>query len=404
MKTKYLILGLGALVLVALALEVYSLVCTNDVTNTEKLPEQSVGKHAIMTFTLHGDIITLANGVYEAPSEPNSVMRTTVRYFGNELMKDLDGDGDTDSAFLVTEETGGSGTFYYAVVVLNDGGTYRGSDALFLGDRIAPQTTESGPANSFIVNYADRGPDEPMSATPTIGKSIRILLNPETMQLGEWVSDFEGETGRFGNPYSLPSDSTKLKADTFTGTLEDVDTGCFADGECFVVVDGKHVTVLMGWSRDIVGSVEGVQGFGDLESYLGSEVEVYAQVKGDGTYTLYGSEGFYVRLLSGGQSGSTGGGSAGGGYTGSPGIQVGDEPASPIAGGGCMVGGCSGQLCVDEKTGNDMVTTCEYRAEYACYANAVCTRQAGGECGWTMNETLRQCLQSAESEPRLEVN
>lgn len=88
----------------------------------------------------------------------------------------------------------------------------------------------------------------------------------------------------------------KLKVANFEGKLEEVDTGCFADGECFVVVGGKHVTAIMGWSQEIVGSVQGVEGFGDLESHIGKDVEVYAQDKGDGKYTLYGSEGFYIKL------------------------------------------------------------------------------------------------------------
>lgn len=91
--------------------------------------------------------------------------------------------------------------------------------------------------------------------------------------------------------------SGKLKAATFTGTLTKVDTGCFSDGECFVEVDGKHVTALMGFSRDTVGKVVGVDGFGDLEQYIGKKVEVYAQVNPDGTYTLYGSEGFYIKII-----------------------------------------------------------------------------------------------------------
>jgi len=88
----------------------------------------------------------------------------------------------------------------------------------------------------------------------------------------------------------------KLKAANFTGILEKVDVGCFADGECFVEVGGKHITVLMGWSRDTVGSVIGAEGIGGLESHIGQEVEVYAQDNSDGTYTLYGSEGFYVKV------------------------------------------------------------------------------------------------------------
>jgi hypothetical protein len=92
----------------------------------------------------------------------------------------------------------------------------------------------------------------------------------------------------------------KLKAANFSGTLEEVNTGCFADGECYVVVDGKHITTLMGWSQDTVGSVlnadSSISDLGVFKASIGREAEVYAQDKGDGTYTLYGNEGFYVKL------------------------------------------------------------------------------------------------------------
>lgn len=107
------------------------------------------------------------------------------------------------------------------------------------------------------------------------------------------------ENGRIANPDTNVQSEVpvgKLKVANFTGKLEKVDTGCFADGECYVVVAGKHITTLMGWSQKEVGSVQGVEGFGDLESHVGANVEVYAQDNGDGTYTLYGSEGFYVKL------------------------------------------------------------------------------------------------------------
>lgn len=108
-------------------------------------------------------------------------------------------------------------------------------------------------------------------------------------------NDSATENGRVGDISGEQTDD-KLKAATFSGKLEEVNTGCFADAECFVVVNGKHVTTTIGWSRDTVGSIQGVPSFGDLEAHIGEEVEVYAQDKGDGTYTLYGSEGFYVKL------------------------------------------------------------------------------------------------------------
>jgi hypothetical protein len=59
--------------------------------------------------------------------------------------------------------------------------------------------------------------------------------------------------------------------------------------------------------------------------------------------------------------------------------------------GGCFVGGCSGQICSDEP---NVVSTCEFRAEYACYRTAKCERQTNGECGWTESSELKMCLQN----------
>ncbi|CAF1040196.1 unnamed protein product [Didymodactylos carnosus] len=59
----------------------------------------------------------------------------------------------------------------------------------------------------------------------------------------------------------------------------------------------------------------------------------------------------------------------------------------------CKPTGCSGQICAD----NDIITTCEYRSEYECYRSAKCERQTNGECGWTMNESLKKCLTSSTS-------
>jgi eight-cysteine-cluster-containing protein len=57
----------------------------------------------------------------------------------------------------------------------------------------------------------------------------------------------------------------------------------------------------------------------------------------------------------------------------------------------CIIGGCSGQLCINASN-NDMITTCEYRAEYACYKGAECKRQSDGNCGWTVTPAMKQCL------------
>ncbi len=213
---------------------------------------------------------------------------------------------------------------------------------------VQPEKTVSVPADA-------RNTNEDMSANEVLNTDERIA-NPD-----EALGDPNPE-----NEIPPAQPIGKLKVANFTGTLEKVDVGCFADGECFVKVDGKHVTTVRGWSQEIVGSVIGVDGFGDLEQHIGKKVEVYAQDNSDGTYTLYGNKGFYVKLVD-------------------------NKADAPKTSGSCIVGGCSGQLCVDAAQG-DVASTCEYRDEYACYKTATCERQQNGQCGWTQTATLNQCL------------
>lgn len=122
------------------------------------------------------------------------------------------------------------------------------------------------------------------------------LEEQATVEMPDMVVDAE----QTGEETIIPVEETTAPVPTtatFSGTLEAVNTGCFADGECFITVDGKHVTAIMGWSQETVGSVIGVQGFGDLEAYLGKRVEVSAQDLGDGKYTLYGNESYYIKVL-----------------------------------------------------------------------------------------------------------
>jgi len=68
----------------------------------------------------------------------------------------------------------------------------------------------------------------------------------------------------------------------------------------------------------------------------------------------------------------------------------GESQGSPLAGKiSCKITGCSNQICANK----DVVTTCEIRPEFACYQNAVCERQASGECGWTQTAELKECLE-----------
>ncbi len=145
------------------------------------------------TYNIDGKDVTLVNGVAEVPAAPGSASMVVTRYFGNDVVHDFNGDGKPDAAFILTQATGGSGTFYYVVAAVNATSGYLGSQGFFLGDRIAPQTTEMGKGNVIVVNYAERKPGESFAVQPSVGKSVWLLLDPKTMQFGQVTQDFEGE-------------------------------------------------------------------------------------------------------------------------------------------------------------------------------------------------------------------
>jgi hypothetical protein len=66
----------------------------------------------------------------------------------------------------------------------------------------------------------------------------------------------------------------------------------------------------------------------------------------------------------------------------------------------CARAGCSSQLCVDAKTADQIVTTCEYREEYGCYRAASCEVQDDGKCGFTVTPELAACVEKAGQTPR----
>ncbi|KND51433.1 MAG: hypothetical protein ABA06_03960 [Parcubacteria bacterium C7867-001] len=149
-------------------------------------------------YRIDGVSVQLTDGFAEVEAAPGSASKITTRYFGNEYRTDVNEDGREDVVFLLTQETGGSGVFFYVVAALNTERGYIGSDGYLLGDRIAPQPIGMSPnprhKNVIVANYADRAAGEPMTTQPSIGKSVYLKLDPASMQWGIVEPDFEGES------------------------------------------------------------------------------------------------------------------------------------------------------------------------------------------------------------------
>ena len=167
-----------------------------------------------IAYSIGGQTVRLVDGVAEASAAPGSAATVVTRYFGNEVRGDLNADGRQDVAFLLTQETGGSGTFFYAVAALALPSGLVGSQGLLLGDRIAPQTTELRPDGVIVVNYANHAPGESLASPPSVAKTILLRLNATTMRLGEIVQNFEGEA----NPASMKLD---MKTWTWVSAVSD---------------------------------------------------------------------------------------------------------------------------------------------------------------------------------------
>jgi hypothetical protein len=150
------------------------------------------------TYIISGKSFTLKDGISKEPVAPGSSSFLITKVFGNEIVLDLDGDGRDDKVFFITQEGGGSGTFFYIVARLEKGSKILGSEAVFIGDRIAPQpislVDNKYGGKLIAVNYADRNPGEPFSTPPSLGKTIYLKFNPEDLTFGQVDVDFPGES------------------------------------------------------------------------------------------------------------------------------------------------------------------------------------------------------------------
>lgn len=168
--------------------------------------EHAVGSPLNATYLIDEKPVTLVGGKAEIASAPGSVSKNIVFNFGEPVYGDIDGDGDQDAVLLLVNETGGSGTFYYAILAVNVNGSYRGTDTILLGDRIAPQTYYFQ-GNKAIVNYADRPFGAPFTTQPSEEKSLYLQYNPSTYRLIQVAVDFEGEA----DPNRMTLDMTTWK-------------------------------------------------------------------------------------------------------------------------------------------------------------------------------------------------
>lgn len=235
---KKILIGIGLIVLGCIVAAAYwytsftrvSVVIPEPVATTTLVAtsttEAPIGSPRNATYLIEGVPVTLVNGVAETPAAPDSASVIHTEYFGNDISYDFNHDGRMDTAFLLTQSTGGTGVFYYVVAALNAPPGYVGSEGVRLGDRVAPQSTSLSTREGVIaVHFVDRLPSEPFSVTPSVGKTLYVAFDSATQKLLEVPPP---------SVSSMYTTSTTTMSSTLTGKKWQWVRTNYTDGRVFV--------------------------------------------------------------------------------------------------------------------------------------------------------------------------
>lgn len=136
----------------------------NETKNTETQVSSPTPSNA--TFTFDDGSITLSSGRSTKEDEATG-LSDEVWLLEEQASGDLNKDGKSDTVVLLARSGGGSGTFIYIAGFVSGTVSYKGTNALFVGDRISPESVSI--SNGIATfKYLDRRDDEPFSAEPTV--------------------------------------------------------------------------------------------------------------------------------------------------------------------------------------------------------------------------------------------
>lgn len=174
-------------------------------------------------YLIEGERVLLKDGSHEGVAIDGGSSKSITRYFGNEVQADFNNDGTNDVAFLLTQETGGSGIFYYVALAVGTDEGYQGGSVLFLGDRIAPQSTEFIDGQ-VVVNYAERHTGEAMVVEPSVGVSRYFAVSANELievTSSEEVAWLTSEVSPLGTTYMYPQNfgTTYVEATAWPPTV-----------------------------------------------------------------------------------------------------------------------------------------------------------------------------------------
>lgn len=168
---KQSLLVAGGIAVIAIAGSIRSGL-TDSIGELAVVPKTSAGVMNL-EVTIGDRAFRLSNGVAVRESASGAAAPDSIRVVGEPAFGDLNRDGRRDAAMLIQNDPGGRGSLYFAVLAVSEAGCYHATNALLMGDRIAPLTVDFLDGR-FVYNYLARQPGEPITVRPTVQKSLWI--------------------------------------------------------------------------------------------------------------------------------------------------------------------------------------------------------------------------------------
>lgn len=128
-----------------------------------------------ITYKIEGQEVNLVNGEAHLEIGPGMDSEIEYIYLGYEARGDLNNDKKEDVAFILNEESSGTGVFFHGLVALKTSSGYEGLNSVSLGDRISPKRVEIK-NGEVIFAYLERKEDEPMTAEPSVPVTKKFKL------------------------------------------------------------------------------------------------------------------------------------------------------------------------------------------------------------------------------------
>lgn len=170
--------GLTVVAAIAVIALLFSLVNLNHCQKQLATPKV-VGNPSV-TYEIEGVPTTMKNGISKV-AIPDTPISTITTYYG-QTSGDFDGSESTDTARILVQDNGGSGSAYYLVADLTTANGIVGTPGVFLGDRISIDAIYTTENNEIGIVYREHGKNQAMYEMPNVSVEKNFVVVDGALQ------------------------------------------------------------------------------------------------------------------------------------------------------------------------------------------------------------------------------